>query len=285
MFKKIINILTILLFILFFITIVFNIDILKISINYSFNLFFKNLFPFLFISLIINNILININFPFFFNKLFHNIYIYVFFISLLGGSPLNAIIIKDYLDKKYIDIKNASLLLSVTCFCNPLFIINYSKILFNNYLKIILLYYFVNIIIFIIVFALLPKSAININYQNYNIKDIFLKSISNSILSLLNIFAIITFFILICNIFLYKTNNFSILLRGIIEISQGINLLYLISKIKIRELYFLIILLFSGFSIHIQISNYLSNYDINYLYFYIIRIILILLSFLILIIL
>ena len=279
--KKLINIIIISFILLFMLLTFINKNVIVYSINDTINIFMTNVFPFLFITIILNNILLDLNFPFFINKICKNPYLFIFIMSALSGAPINAILISSFLDKKIITEKEASITLSFTTLNNPLFLYNYFNIYFNDNLKTIFMFltiYISNILIYIIYYKKLKNNNLNIDYKPINFKKSLTNSIEKSIKTLINIFAIITFFKLITDIFFKNINLFSILLRGLIEITQGLNLLSIVESNFYKTLYSLIILSFGGLSIHIQISNILSKYNINYKYFYISRILLIIIS-------
>lgn len=280
--KKYLNVLFIIsIFIIIFC--LFNNDLkISISVTDTSIIFIKKVFPFLFIMMILNNILLEINFPYYINKLFKNSYIYIFILSIISGSPINAIIIKEYLEKEFINESEASLLLTCTCFNNPLFLYNYFNLLFNDiYIisKLFFIIYLSNLFLFIPLLVQLKKNNIKIYYKKFNTINILIISIKKTINNLINIFAIIVLFKLLCDIFITNNSVIASIIRGLIEITQGLNsLLYLDVSIKIKELLSIVILQFGSLSIHIQISNILNDYNINYKYFYLSRILLISIS-------
>ena len=116
-------------------------------------------------------------------------------------------------------------------------------------------------------------------YQNTSFAKAFTDSIKTAINNMLNIFATIFFFYLLTNIIIKENNLISVFIKGLIEITQGLNYLSLLNiSLKTKKLLTLAILQFQGLSIHMQISAILSKYNINYKYFYLSRIILIILS-------
>lgn len=238
--------------------------------------FIKNVFPFLFISMILNNLLIYLNFPYYLYKLTHNKYLYLFILSILSGSPINSIIISQYLDNNYINEKEASLLLCCTCFCNPIFIYNYLTLILNNKIlsiKIMIIIYLINFIIFLIINKKLNKQEIKIKKQKFSFTIIPLV-IKKSIINMLNIFGTIVFFKIITSILLKNNSTISIFLKGTVEITSGLISLSLIhQRILIKTLLAVYFINFLGLSIHMQISLVLSKYQINYKYFYLSRII------------
>lgn len=260
-----------------------NNEILAISMQESSQIFLVKVFPFLFIMMILNGILSMSNFPYYVSKIIPNPYLYIFIVSALSGSPVNAVIINDFLEKKIITNKEASLSLCFSTLNNPLFLYNYFNIIFKNHLitsKMLLTIYFSNIIIMLfIIIRYRSNHKWNLQYIKYDKKKELIKYVTSSFNNLLNIFAIITFFKLICDILMPHNNALTILLKGFLEITQGLNLLcsILLSR-KIKELLALVILSFSGLSIHMQIANILSKYNINYKYFYYSRLFLALLG-------
>ena len=72
------------------------------SILNSCQLFLSKVFISLFPMYIISKILINYNFPYYLFKITKSHYLYIFIMSLLSGTPNNAVIIKDLLDRKVI---------------------------------------------------------------------------------------------------------------------------------------------------------------------------------------
>ena len=286
--KKRINIIFIILIYLF-IYLIFKENTSLSNITFlSFKMYILKVFPFLFIMMILNNLLLKCNFPYYFNKIFKSDKLYIFINSILSGSPINAILIKNYLDNNCINEDNASKLLCFTSFNNPLFLYNYLMLILNNInnvIKIMGVIYFTNIVIF-----LYCKNKIKINtlvkYQNYNLKKELFNIISESTFNMIKIMGIIIFFKIILDLVMTKNNVLIYLLKGLIEVTSGLNTLTLINtKVIIKEIISYIIISFMGFSIHMQISTILENYNINYKYFYLSRLFLIILGIIIILIL
>lgn len=286
--KKRINIIFIILIYLF-IYLIFKENTSLSNITFlSFKMYILKVFPFLFIMMILNNLLLKYNFPYYFNKIFKSDKLYIFINSILSGSPINAILIKNYLDNNCINEDNASKLLCFTSFNNPLFLYNYLMLILNNInnvIKIMGVIYFTNIVIF-----LYCKNKIKINtlvkYQNYNLKKELFNIISESTFNMIKIMGIIIFFKIILDLVMTKNNVLISLLKGLIEVTSGLNTLIIVNtKVIIKEIISYIIISFMGFSIHMQISTILENYNINYKYFYLSRLFLIILGIIIILIL
>lgn len=280
--KKYVNIsLIILTFLLMFFVFLHN-ETLKQSVVQSAELFIYKVFPFIFIMMILNNLLISFNFPYYINKIFHNPFIYIFIMSLLSGCPVNALIIRNFLDSNILKESEAQLAICFSTINNPLFIYSYLMLIFNSVnitLKLLIIIYLSNLIILIICIKKSKTSNCTIKYIKINYISNFVSSITSSLPNLLNIFAVITFFKLICDLFITINTPLSIFLKGLIEVTQGLNLLTTIQiSCIIKELLVIVILSFCGLSIHIQISSILSDYNINYKYFYFSRIFLIIIN-------
>ena len=139
---------------LYSLTIIFTIIVLIISIfsesndlsnivNFSVNLFIKNIFPSLFPMFIIASILVEIDIPKvlgnIFRKPMHFLFktkgegAFIFFMSMITGFPSSAKYIDDLMDKDFLTRKDAEKILMFTFFSNPLFIVNtVGNIFFNS---------------------------------------------------------------------------------------------------------------------------------------------------------
>lgn len=241
---------------------IINVNIINTLYMYINNIF-TSLFPFIFTS----NMLIYLNFPFYLNKIFKlSICDYIFIMSLISGCPSNAIMIKNLVKDK----SNIPLLLSYTLFNNPIFLYNLLINIFNKSIsiKIILINYFVNFILYLI---LRKKEAFNINIYNISFSEALINSIKNTIDTLLFILGIIVFFNII--------NFDNIIIKGIIEITNGLyHLNNLNTSILIKEIIAMSFVSFSGLSIQIQIKSIINDTSIKYYNYYYYRLIHLLLS-------
>jgi len=274
------------------------------TILFSFNLWKENIFPSLFPFFVVSSILINIGFVDFISNILKNIFYklflsnkystFIFFMSMLSGFPSSGKYLKDLLDKKKIDINEANKILLFTFFSNPLFIINTIGISFYNSRKIgfiiLISHYLGNIIVGILFRKYNYKEDRSkkidfkkeINYfnnqiNNTNIITVLLSSIIDSMKSLINIFATITFFLIILTII---TNIFNLsepynsIFSGLIEMTSGLKYLNTTNlSLNLKIIISGFFVSFGGLSIHGQILSILKDYDIKYLKFFIIRII------------
>ena len=281
------------------INIFLNSNTLNQTITFSSNLFLKNIMPSLFPMFIISSILVEIDIP----KVLGNIFkkpmnilfktkgegAFIFFMSMITGFPSSAKYINDLLNKKQIDTKDAQKILMFSFFSNPLFIVNTVGIMFLKNQKIgimLLISHILGNIIIGIIFKnynqtkSIPNTKINnLKYlntkiNNTNLFKVLITSIKTSIETLINIFGIITFFLIIINI-LFKTKNIiTIPLIGILEMTSGLKYLS-ISNIdyNIKVLLSMFLISFGGFSVHFQIMSILHKKKVKYLPFLISRII------------
>lgn len=269
--KKKINIFIIILIYLFIYIIFRNSNNLSNITFLSLKMYILKVFPFLFIMMILNNLLIKCNLPYYFNKIFKNNDLYIFFSSILSGSPINAVILKNYLENDYITVKKASKILAYTSFNNPLFLYNYLHLILNNnynVIKVMGILYISNFILYIY-FNKKNNSQSFINYKEYNLKKELFNSIYESIQNLIKIMGIIIFFKIILDLLMTKESICYSLLKGLVEVTTGLNdLVNFNISIKIKEIISYIIISFMGLSIQMQMSIILEKYNIDYKYFY-----------------
>ena len=252
------------------------------------NLFFKNVFPSLFPMFIINDILINCNFinilEILNNKIFKKIFkmpspaFYIFILSTFSGTPTNAYIIKSMVEEKKISPKDAGIILSYSCFLNPLFLYNILTAICNNEIaiKLILINYGLNIIIALF-FRKYPyqKESITKKQEPKPFAIILTNSINRAMNTLLNILGTIIFYLLLCEaISLFIKNPIlNCIINGLLEATGG---LYKLSTLQInlflKGFFASIFISFLGFSIHTQIKNIISDVKIPTRYFFFTRI-------------
>ena len=216
--------------------------ILQTSVNDAVILWLTKVFPSLFIMFIINDLIINShildNLCNLISPLFNKIYnvsgtsLECFLLCIFSGTPSSAYIIKEMLQNNSINESDANKLISFTFFSNPLFLYNILSISFNKFitLKIIIIHYLTNLLIGL--FFIKNKSTTNNikikKINNTSIINLIPKSISKSFNTLLMILGTITFYMIISN-YILKLIPLNILgeiiLRGILEITQSLNIL------------------------------------------------------------
>ena len=269
-------------------------------ITFSIDLFVKNIFPSLFPMFIISSILVEIDIP----KILGNIFkkpmrflfktrgesAFIFFMSMITGFPSSAKYLNDLIEKKVINNKDCEKILMFTFFSNPLFIVNtVGNIFFNSiYIGFIILVCHIlgNIVVGLIFRNYHSSYNINDNSINFNnlrylnnkinecnIFRVLLKSIRSSLDTLINVFGIVTFFLILVNLlFKEPSSNFSIPIIGITEMTSGLKYLSLSDfGLTTRLLFSVFFISFGGFSVHFQIMSILNEKKVKYLPFLIAR--------------
>ena len=258
------------------------------------NLCFYNLLPNIFVFFIITDILNNYDFPVVLSKIFGTLFekiyhlpkesSYILFMSLTSGFPASSKLIKDSLDSERINIEDATRLLTMTHFSNPLFII---YTVGNNFfhdqkigLVILLSHFITNFII-----GLLFKNIFKYEKKDKSIPETkplpFITLLKTSLIKttklLITVFGIIIFFAITTSIiskYLHLNSFSNVIFNGLIEITNGLKLLSLLSISSIKKAVIATFFLsFGGFSIHMQTMSILSNYKINYYIYLLSRII------------
>lgn len=233
-----------------------NYSLVLSSSIFAVDLWLNRVFPYLFIMIILNDTLINLGFE----SHFKNPSIYALVMSLLSGSPTSAVIISNLYKQQKMTKKTANYTLLFTYFANPLFLYSMLNTIFSSHfitIKLMLIHYLSNIIIYIIFHKKLEKS------QNNSLKTII--NISSSIKKAMNttimVLGTITFYLVISNIL-----NLPLLIRGLVEITQGLNLL-ITTSLPFKEIITMLFISFGGISIHTQIKCILDETDLEYTYF------------------
>ena len=253
-----------------------NPEISKNSICSSIYLWINNLMPSLFPMIIINDILINYNFPTIMSKIFYNFFnkffklsyngTYFFLMSLFIGTPANAILLKDLIDKNMINENEANKLIYVCYFSNPLFLYNMLFLIFNNQIiviKLILIHYISNIIVlFIIRNKYIPSNKCKINIKSVSLNILLPKSCQKAISNMITVLGIISFYMLITS---YLPNNS--LLVGIFEITTGLNSL-ISNQYVSKEIISIMIITFGGLSIFTQIKSILEDTSLSFINYF-----------------
>ena len=203
---------------------------------------------------------------------------------MTSGFPGNAKFIKEQLDRKTINYMDATKLLTMTHFSNPLFIIYAVGI---NVLKsqkigiiVLLSHYITNFIIgflFRNIYleekkyqekeVIYNKSLPFINLLNISFHKTFTTSIT-----VLGIIIFFSLFSKIINTYLNLNSFSNLMLNGLLEITNGFNnLASFNASIKFKAIVATIFLSFGGISIHLQVMSLLLKYQINYYLYFISR--------------
>lgn len=272
------------------ILILLNSNIVINAVRSSIKIFLISVFPSLFPTMVIGIMLVKNNvyeiIPKFIKNIFKKVFNYndymtsIFIISLITGTPSNALYINEYLDKGLITNNEAESLLLSTHFINPLFVVGMvGNVIFKSTkigFSILLTLWISNLIK---AYITRPRVYKNIDRKNIScnksIINSFFSSIKQAIYALLTIMGIIILFnmltILIKEI-LHLNNTFSVIINGILEMTGGVTK---VSEININTLLKIIMtyimLNFGGLSIHMQAFSMLENKKIRYLKYLIFR--------------
>lgn len=270
--------------------ILFNSSVVINAVQGSIKIFLKNVFPSLFPTMVIGIMLVKNNvyeiIPKFIKNIFKKVFNYndymtsIFIISLITGTPSNALYINEYLDKGLITNNEAESLLLATHFINPLFVVGMvGNVIFKS-----------TKIGFIMLLALWASNLIKAYitrpkiYKNVDRKSIscnepiinsFFASIKQAIYALLTIMGIIILFNMLTILtreVLNLNNTLSVIINGILEMTGGVTRVSEINintSLKIIMSY--VMLNFGGLSIHMQAFSMLENKKIRYLKYLIFR--------------
>ena len=256
---------TILLIMTFIILIFKNYEIVLKSTLDATTIWLNKVFPYLFIMIIIQDLLINLNF----SSFFKNTAIYIFIMSLLSGTPSGTYIISKLKEQNIITKEYANACLIFTFFANPLFLYSILNSIFLSKLttiRLMLILYLTNLILYFIYKKDLPSNGKSINTNEINLSS----SIKTSINTTITVLGVITFYLILSNIIITEFNiiyPFNIFFKGFLEMTQGLASL-INSSIKFKEVIAMIFISFGGFSIHTQVSCILNEANLSYKYFF-----------------
>lgn len=256
---------TILLIMTFIILIFNNYDIVLKSTLDATSIWLNRVFPYLFIMIIIQDLLINLDFASFFK----NTAVYIFIMSLLSGTPSGTYIISKLKEQNIITKEYANTCLIFTFFANPLFLYSILNSIFLSKLttiRLMLILYLTNLILYFIYKKDLPSNGKSINTNEINLSS----SIKTSINTTITVLGVITFYLILSNIIITEFNiiyPFNIFFKGFLEMTQGLASL-INSSIKFKEVIAMIFISFGGFSIHTQVSCILNEANLSYKYFF-----------------
>ena len=237
--------------------------VLESTIN-GVSIWLYKVFPYLFIMIIIQDLLINLNLT----SIFKNPSTYIFIMSIISGTPSSAYIISKLVKDNEISSNYGNICLIFTFFTNPLFLFTILNLIFNSLfttIKLLLIIYISNFIIYLYFKKDLPLCNINGKSKNINISS----SIKTSINTNLMVLGSIIFYLVISSIIINTFNisyPFDIFIKGLLEMTQGLNSLINLN-IKFKEIIAIFFITFVGFSIHTQVKCILDEQDLNYKYF------------------
>ena len=277
-------------------------NILK-SVNFSLSIFKNNIFPSLFPFFVLSSLLIKYGLPEFMSNILEGFMSrifkingkcsFIFFMSLLSGNPACAKYTKELYLEGSINKYEATKILCFSSFTSPLFILGGLSVLLNNSevpLLILICHYLGNIIVGLLIRNYHPsetkgknslKKAINeMHMKRISNKDSFGTIITNSLVESINTLLLILGVITVCLVIttiiednLSLNSVFQSVLNGFVEMTQGIKYISIEPiPLKLKCTLTVMIISFSGLSVHIQIMSVLSETDIKYMPFLISRI-------------
>lgn len=255
---------TILLIMTFIILIFKDYEIVLKSTLEATSIWLNKVFPYLFIMIIIQDLLINLNF----SSYFKSTALYIFIMSLLSGTPSGTYIVSKLKNQNIITKEYANTCLIFTYFANPLFLYTILNSIFKNKLiiiKLILILYLTNLLLYLFYKKNLPSKGKSINTNDINLST----SIKTSINTTITILGVITFYLILSNIIISEFRiiyPFNIFFKGFLEMTQGLTSLININ-IKFKEVIAITFISFGGLSIHTQVSYILNESDLSYKHF------------------
>ena len=303
--KKIMSALIVLIILLMAIEVLLKSRYIIEAVSFSLKLWQENIFPSLFPFFVVSYLLINCGFASFLGELLRPFMYHLFRIkgeasfvlamSLLSGFPSSAKYTRELYDKGLINEHEASKLLTFTHFSNPLFIIATVSIMFLNNqdvgLLIMICHYIPNIIIGLLFrnyyVSKKDTSRVSLKYS-FNLMHskrleagksfglMISNALMNSINTLLLVLGVVTMFLIITTII---NQNLSLtlynqsILNGILEMTQGLKYVSLLSiPLKNKAVLSVMFISFGGLSVHMQTIGLISDTKIKYLPFFIARI-------------
>ena len=268
-------------------------NIVILSMQNAYDIWIKNVFSSLFPIMVISNILIDIDFPKLMGKITKPIMrkifnlnsncAFIFIISMISGSPNNALTIKELYKDNLISIKDASKMLIFTHFTSPLFILGTISSLLENKKAgtlIFVIHYLTNILMALILRNNKPNIQGEKTKQKKEEKDIS-EIITSSIYKSMNTLLMILGVICISNVLIkiiIENFNFSettnCIISGLIEMTNGIKMLSKLDlNLKIKTTLSIFFISFGGISIHLQILSVINDIKVKYKFFLLGRII------------
>ena len=282
-----------------------SISIMK-TIDFSFGVWKNNIFPSLFPFFVLSHILINYGFIEFVGELFKPIMnkffklkgvgAFVFIMSLVSGFPSNAKYVRELYLNGLINEYEGSKILTFTHFSNPLFILGTISIMFLNNKEIgffILFCHYIGNIIVGLLFrnyyigdidcssVSLKKAVLEMHKKrisnNKSLGGVISEALINGIDTLLLIFGVVTFFLVITTIIDNNINlprYYQSILNGMFEMTQGLKYVSLLDiPLRIKGTLSVLFISFGGLSVHMQVLSILSDTKIKYYPFLVARVI------------
>lgn len=271
MIKIISKFIVFLFFSLLLITFLLNPEIVIRSVNYSVNVFISNILPTLFPFFILADALINYGYIDYLESFFKFKYSSIILMSMVSGLPSNAKYIGEFLRNNLISKRDAEIILSVTFFPNPMFVIGSvgSLMLENVKLGFLILIniYLSNLILFLIYYRKLDGTGKSVCIKREPFSSFIKSSILKNFSTLMIILGTVVIFVTISNvIFNYIDMGpiFEGCLQSFLEMTSGVKKMSELNiGVHLKVILITFSLIFSGLSIMVQALSMISEYDVN----------------------
>ena len=256
--------LTIFIILLTLFLIFWNYTIVLGSTTYAIEMWKNKVFPYLFIMIVLIDLLNSLNVA----NYFKNPSLYIIILSFFSGTPSSSVVISSLYKSGKISKEYANISLIYTSLPNPLFLYTMLISLFNTkkiVITLIVVLYLSNILLYLFYKRSLPDVSFSYDKNSVNIAA----SIKKGLNTCLFVLGTIIFFLTITNLFIYTfhiSKVLSIFLKGILEMTQGLNSLINLSifgKVYISMFF----LAFQGLAIHTQVYYILQDNGLDYNYF------------------
>lgn len=241
------------------------------AVNQGISVFVKNVLPSLMPFFILTDILLNYKYFDNLKHIFKFKYVNFLIVSMISGLPSNAKYLSYMIKNNSISINDASRVLAISFFPNPMFIIGIVGVLLNNkvYPIIVLgILYLSSFIVYLINYKSLENKDFVSDKSKVEFFNLLKSSIQNSFSALLVILGIIVVFTIIINIVkeYLRINQLTLTIINIIlELTTGVKS---ISILNIPLVYKYTLLAFgismSGISVIMQAFGIMSGYKLNY---------------------
>ncbi len=248
-----------------------NPNLIMDSVNYSVSVFLTNVLPSLFPFFILADALINYGYVYFLNRIFRFKYSYLIFLSLFSGLPSNAKYISKLLESGDISLKDAEVMMAVTFFPNPMFVVGSvgALMLSNVNLGIFILVsiYISNFIVYLFNYRVLDKGNISIHNNRLKFTSLIKTSIINNAKTLVVILGTIVIFTTLSNVIFYYVDVPSVIeafITGIFEMTSGVKKMSTLDlSTHFKVILISVLLAFSGISVLCQALSMVNDYKIN----------------------
>lgn len=271
MIKFIKNVFILLFFSLMIVVFLSNPNLIMDSVNYSVNVFLTNVLPSLFPFFILADALINYGYVYFLNRIFRFKYSYLILLSLFSGLPSNAKYIGKLLENGAISVHDAEVMMAVTFFPNPMFVVGSvgTLMLGSTKLGMIMLgsIYISNFIIYLFNYNNLNKSNINFSNNRLNFTSLIRSSVINNAKTLVVILGTIVIFTTLSNVIFHYIDVPPLVeafVTGIFEMTSGVKKMSSLGIDTHFKIVFISVLLaFSGISVLCQAMSIVNDFNLN----------------------